>query len=138
MNMSNIPLLRAAALAAALVTLSAAGFAGGSPNPSEDRALQIMSRAGYVQLARVSDVRVGSSIRSAFDAFGPANRILSDGTWLVYKDFHVDQSSAHGTLVVSFKDGRVSGLRLVSPNVAVALVAHPGSSIESVVVALNR
>ena len=69
---------------------------------------------------------------------GHPDCVLPDGTWLVYKDFYVDHSTAHGTLVVSFKDGLVTAMRLVTPNVAVALVAHPESAFGREVIASNR
>jgi hypothetical protein len=44
------------------------------------------------------------------------------------KDFSVDGSSAHGSLVVSFTNGRVSDLTLVTPLRGVALIrSHQGS-----------
>jgi hypothetical protein len=138
MNKITIPLVRAAALAAALVSLPVAGHAGESSNQSADPALRSIVLTGSVQLERVSDIRVGSSARDATRTLGHVDRVLSDGTWLVYKDFHVDQSTAHGTLVVTLKDGRVSTMRLVSPSVAVALAADRVRVPEAIVIAANR
>jgi hypothetical protein len=138
MNMITLPLIRAAALAAALVTLSAAGYAGESQNPAEDQALKAMHLNGWIPVERVSVVRVGSPVKVAFGELGPADRYLSDGTWLIYKDFHVEHSGAHGILVVSCKDGRVSAMRLVSPAVAVELAANRADAVAKVIVASNR
>jgi hypothetical protein len=138
MNKNALHLVRAAALAAALVALSVPGFAGESPKQPEDLALKLMDQTGSLSVDSVAGVRIGSSLKEAFGALGPADRVLADGTWVIYKDFHVNNSVAHGTLAVSLKDGRVSALRVVSPAVAVALVAHRGCAVDQVVVASNR
>jgi hypothetical protein len=48
--------------------------------------------------------------------------VLPDGAW-VYKNFSVEDSNVRGALIVNFKEGRVSELRLVSPAVLTALSA---------------
>jgi hypothetical protein len=138
MNTITLRLIRAAALAAALVSLSAAGYAGGFQTPAEDPALNAMHLNGWISVERVSIVRVGSPVKVAFGELGPADRYLSDGTWLIYKDFYVEHSGAHGILVLSSKDGVVTALRLVSPSVAVHLAANRADIFAKVVVASNR
>jgi hypothetical protein len=138
MNTITLPLVRAAGIAAALVTLSFAGPSGETPYQPEDPALRTMQLTGSVPLESISSIRIGSSAHAASSKLGHASLVLSDGTWLLYRNFYVDHSDAHGTLVVSFKDGRVSALSLVSPAVAVDLATHRGSTLEKFLVAVNR
>ena len=131
MNTTSHPLIRAAALAAALVALSVPSRAG-------DLALQIMAQSGSVPIAKIgADVRIGSPSKDVSEEVGHPSRILPDGTWLFYKNFYVDHSSACGTLAVSVKDGHVSAMKLVTPGVAAAMVAQRGNPADSFI-ASNR
>ncbi len=135
MNIITLPLIRAGAVAVALAVLTASSHAASS----KDKATREMEQNGWIRIVTLqSDVKVGSPAKAVSEVAGHPGRVLQDGTWFIYKDFYVTNSTAHGTLVVSFKDGRVTDMRLVTPNVAVSLVAHPGSSLQKEVVASNR
>ncbi len=136
MNMITISLVRTAALAAALAAVSLPGVAGEAAAPTQDRALQIQELNGSISVSRVgSDIQVGSTRSAVALEIGHPSRILSDGSWMIYKEFFVDNSSAHGTLVVSFDGDRVRALRLVSPAVAVALATNREVTSHQIIVA---
>jgi hypothetical protein len=140
-NMNTITqnALRSAALVAVLLSLSATVRASEPSVKPVDRACQIMDASGSVPIVNIGpDVRVGSSPAAVSEAVGHADRVLSNGTWIFYKNFYVDQSSAHGSLAVSFENGRVASLRIVSPVKLYALIEHPESSEQVAVVAALR
>jgi hypothetical protein len=139
MNAITRNVIRPLALVAALAGLSATTRASLMTAGDADRACQIMDAKGSVTLASVGPgVEVGASKETVSRVLGRADVALRDGSWMFYRNFYVDHSIAHGSLVVSFSSGRVSALRLVTPLVAVALVAHPEGASNRALVALSR
>ena len=118
--------LRAAALAVTLLVLPVA-FA-----QTSDRAAQILAATGSIQLAAVGPyVQLGTFAIQVSTKLGSPSATLPDGT-LLYSDFGIEHSSARGTLVVGFTNGRVSSLTLASPAVVVALrnqIMKPGDKV---------
>jgi hypothetical protein len=110
---------RSAAIAAALLVLPA--FASAKGREAKDPAGQLLALHGTVQVAAAGPyVEVGTfQIQVAVKLGRPAAK-LADGTWL-YPNTRVEDSDATGTLLVRFDRGRVSGLSLVTPAVAMAL-----------------
>lgn len=139
MNMITTRIVRTAALAAALSSLSLPGFAGGVASFANDPADQILKASGSVPISRVgSDVRVGSSRSEVSAKVGPANRILPDGSWLIQGTYFVDHSNARGILLVSFNGDRVSAMRLVTRAVAVDLALRRESVQQLILIASNQ
>lgn len=139
MNAITRNVIRPLALVAALAGLSATSRANLITAGDTDRACQIMDAKGYVALSSVGPgVEVGASKETVSKTLGRADVALPDGSWMFYRNFYVDHSIAHGTLVVAFSSGRVSALRLVTPLVAVALVAHPDRAPNGALVALSH
>jgi hypothetical protein len=139
MNMITIRIVRAAALAAAVSSLSLSGFAGGAASQPNDPADQILKTSGSVPISRAgSDIRVGSPKSDVSAEIGHANRILPDGSWLIQGIHYVDHSNAHGILLVSFSGDRVSAIRLVTRQEAVALALHRESVEQLILLASSR
>lgn len=115
MNKHNKSALRAGTLALALALSSISHAA--APDPAAIR----MAKYGSVSVEAVGSVTVGSSVAQVSDVVGSPSRQLPDGRWLLFRDFWIDGSSAHGSLVISFADGKVSSLTVVSHAKGVAL-----------------
>lgn len=111
--------LRCGALAA---TLAATAVSASPGQNSADSASTLLARDGRVVVSAAGPyVEVGTfRIQVAAKLGQPTDR-LADGTWL-YRNFEAERSSARGTLVVRFESGRVSGLTLVTPAVATAMI----------------
>jgi len=72
-------------------------------------------------------VQVGSYRIWVSSHLGRPAVILPDGTWL-YRGYQVDDSEVRGTLAVSFQNGQVSSLKLLSSaRVAALMSAKPKS-----------
>lgn len=137
MNTNSHSVLRAGFLALSLF-LARAIYADVPAPASGDPASSRMALCGSVAIDSVGrDVRIGSSKADVARAIGSPSRILSDGRWIVFRNFWVDQSVAHGSLVVGFTDGKVSELRIVTPKQGIALCRSGRSSEDSSLVALK-
>jgi hypothetical protein len=127
MNTNTQSVLRTGLIALSLI-LASAGHAFVPDSAPGDRAAAKLNRCGSVAVESVgSDVRIGSSKAQVALSIGSPSRILADGRWIVFRDFWVDQSAAHGSLVVGLTAGRVSELRIVTPNEGVALCCAKGA-----------
>lgn len=139
MNTTLLTLIRSTALAAVFFAVSATTHAVESTGKDVDRPCQIMDATGSLSIANVGgEVRLGSGKASVSKNIGRPDLVLPNGAWMFYKNFYVDHSIAHGSLMVSFRDDRVTALRLVSPSVAVAMVSHPGRNSGETVIASRR
>jgi hypothetical protein len=128
--------IRAAALATALILASSSAFGHGA-DPT-DRAAELLARDGAVAISAAGPyVEAGTfRIRVAAKLGRPCDK-LPDGTWL-YTNRPVKDSDAQGTLVVRFTDGRVSGLSVVTPEVADVLRAAARGASERTLAANRR
>lgn len=100
-----------------------------------DRAVDLLARNGSLTIkAATPYVQVGSFLVQVALKLGQPTAKLADGTWL-YQNFRVEESEATGTLVVRFNQGRVSGLTLVTPAVANAMMRSKTLPAETVAVA---
>ncbi len=125
MKMHLRSIVSAAALASALCLLPA--LASAADSPATDSAAQMLAVSGVVPVKDAGPyVHLGSYRIHVWTMLGRPTAMLPDGTYL-YKDFAAAGSSAHGTLVVRFDDGRVNQLSLVSPAVATAMLNPPAS-----------
>jgi hypothetical protein len=128
MKMTLVSILRAAALAPALLLLPA--LASAADSAPADSAAQMLTVVGSVPVKDAGPyVHVGSYRIHVWTMLGRPNAILPDGTWF-YKDFSANDSIAHGTLVVFFDNGRVTKLSLVTPEVATAMLSKPEKNQE--------
>ena len=134
MNVINIASFRAAALAAALLVPA---IASAKDTAQADSATRLLATTGVVQVeaakpyrelnSGASAVQIGTWRANVSLRLGRPSAVLADGTWL-YRNFTVDESLAHGTLVVRFDHGDVSQLSLVSPTVEAAMLNTPASA----------
>ena len=132
--MKNLRLisLRATTLAVTLLVLPAA-FA-----QTNDRAAQVLATTGSVRLESAGPyVGLGTYAIQVSAKLGSPSAILPDGT-LLYAGFGIEGSSAHGTLVVRFTNGRVSFLSLASPAVVIALRTPAKTPGDKVLVATRK
>ncbi len=110
--------VRVAALVATLFLLPGITSA---KEAAADHPKQVLALRGSVPVAAAGPyVEVGTFQIQVMLKLGQPAAKLADGTWL-YPGFAVENSNAAGTLVVRFNKGRVSGLNLVTPAVAMAL-----------------
>jgi hypothetical protein len=117
MNALLAPRLRAATLAAALLSLPALAATA----PAADRAAELLRTHGRIAVESAGPhVQVGTYRIQVSVKLGSASEVLPDGTWL-YKNYVADDSAAHGTLLVRFTHGRVSDLTLAGPAAVAAL-----------------
>ncbi|HUR59960.1 MAG TPA: hypothetical protein VM029_19720 [Opitutaceae bacterium] len=113
------------ALRAALLTACVGAPAFVSAAPAADRAADVLARDGTLAAATAGRfVEVGTYRVQVAAKLGRPDLILQDGTWL-YRGRKVEDSSAQGTLVVRFANGRVTSLALATPAVVAALRADP-------------
>jgi len=132
-SMKTILLLSSlvAALAASAPLASANPF---TSNSSEAQIAQTLAVTGQIPVASVGDyIHAGSFRIWVASHLGRPSHVLPGGTWL-YDNYHVENSTVGGTLAVSFENGKVSGMRLLSPATAIALL-HPEKAIGEVVAA---
>jgi hypothetical protein len=121
-----------AALAAS-ASLVRANPASSESNPAQ--VAQTLAATGQVAVANVSDIIHAGSYRIWVSShLGRPNHVLSDGTWL-YDHRNVENSAVGGTLAISFENGRVSAMRLLSSATVTALL-HPAKPA-AVVVAIR-
>jgi hypothetical protein len=130
-------LLRSAALASALLVAPAVVLAQNTAAASTDRAAELLAMRGAIPVKNAGPyVEVGTYRLQVSAKLGDPSAKLSDGTWL-YSNIVADESNAAGTLVVSFKQNRVSELKLVTPAVAMAM-ATPAKANNSMTFASSK
>jgi hypothetical protein len=105
-----------------LTSLFAVSAHASAKNPAPaDPAAEQLARAGSVSLKNAGAyVEIGTFAIQVSTKLGRPSVVLPEGTWL-YENRQIDGSNATGTLVVRFKEGRVSDLSLVTPAVALAM-----------------
>ena len=125
--------LRTAALAATLLLAPALAFAGhGALAESAARQLAI---TGALPVTAVGPyVEIGTYQIQVSTKLGRPSARLADSTWF-YHDFVVEDTAARGTLVVRFRQGRVSELALVTPATATAMLHAPKQTGDRILVA---
>jgi hypothetical protein len=119
--------LRAAVIASTLFLLPT--FVSAKVDAATDRAKAVLALHGSLPVTAAGPyVQIGTYKIQVSVKLGQPSAKLPDGTWL-YRNFTVDDSEASGALLVSFEKGRVSGLTIVTPEVALALTtpAKPGA-----------
>jgi hypothetical protein len=120
--------LRSGLIALSLILASVNHAAVPESAPS-DRAAAKLNLYGSVGVESVgSNVRIGASKAEVALTVGSPSQVLSDGQWIFFRDFWVDHSVAHGSLVVGFVGGKVSELTIVTPAKGVALCRMIGRS----------
>lgn len=113
-----------------LAALAAALFASplalaDSSAPSRDTAAELLRRQGSLTItAAGAHVAPGTFRVQVAAKLGSPTLTLADGTWL-YRGRGIEGSTAQGTLVVRFAEGRVQSLALVTDAVVAALRADP-------------
>ncbi len=121
MNTNAQSVLRTGLIALSLI-LASVGHASVPESASVDRAAANLNLYGSIAVDLVgSNVRIGSPKAEVATNIGSPSRILPDGRWIIFRNYWVDQSSAHGSLVVGFADGKVSELMIVTPKEGTAL-----------------
>lgn len=117
MKKLTTPLLASVTLLVALF----APVAGSAAEAPIDRAAAQLAATGTVSLRQAGAyVSPGTPRIQVSTQLGRPSTRLADGTWL-YEGHRIAESHATGTLVVRFKDGRVSQLSLVTEARALAL-----------------
>ena len=123
-----------AALTASLFLLPVTGSAAPAATPA---AIQ-MARTGQVPVKAAGPyVEIGSYRIRVFAKLGRPDAKLADGSWL-YENFKVKGGNARGILLVSFREGRVSDLALVSPEIAFALRESPAQPPSGILIAAQE
>jgi hypothetical protein len=128
MNTNTQSVLRTGliALSLALASVSHASVQAAAPG---DPAAAKLALHGSVAVDSVSNVAIGASKADVSRTIGSPSRLLADGRWIMFRDFWVDHSAAHGSLVIGFTDGKVSDLSIVTPNEGVALCRMTADSV---------
>jgi hypothetical protein len=144
MNIITIASRRAAAIAAALLLVPAITSARDTAPADSAARLFGTGTTGVVPVKAAKSYRADDSLVSAVQIgtwqsavllrLGRPSAVLADGTWL-YRNFTVDESLTHGTLVVRFDHGNVSQLSLVSQTVEAAMLKTPASAKDRALVA---
>jgi len=97
-------------------------------NSSEAQASLTLAVTGQIAVANVGDhIEAGSYRIWVSSHLGRPDHVLPDGTWL-YGNRQVENSNVSGTLAISFQNGRVSAMRLLSPAATIALL-HPAKPV---------
>ena len=123
-----LKITRVAALVAALSTLAFTSSAKESSSPSTDIVGDALTKSGWLPVKSVGPyVEVGSYRIWVSTHLGKPATVLPDGTW-IYHGFKAEDSNTEGALLVRFKEGRVSDLRLISAAVLAALTSRPGTA----------
>jgi hypothetical protein len=129
--MKNILLL--SSLVAVLA--ASAPLANANPsasNSSEAQVAQTLAVTGQIPVANAGDyIHAGSFRIWVSSHLGRPSHVLPGGTWL-YDNWHVENSAVGGTLAVSFENGKVSGMRLLSPASVTALLHAAKAASEMV------
>lgn len=126
--MKIISSLRSFLLLSILAT--AAGSAVQAADPNVTIAQQLDLRGEIPVREAGPYVQVGSYRIWVSSHLGRPAVVLPDGTWL-YRGFQVDATEVRGTLAVSFQDGRVVALKLLS-SARVAALTSPKSVSHSI------
>ncbi|HUG11746.1 MAG TPA: hypothetical protein VMM36_12065 [Opitutaceae bacterium] len=135
MNTNIASVLRIAAIVASLTFATA--IVSARSNTPADRAAELLAQHGTVHLKAAGPyVQVGTFRIWAEAKLGKPSVRMPDGTWL-YRNYEIKGSSAHGTLVVRFDEGRVSGMSLVTRAVETAML-EPKATPEGVMVASRK
>jgi hypothetical protein len=109
-----------ALLFAALGATAPALQATTPPHP-EDRPAQLLAKHGHVSIDAAGPyVRIGTFLIQVATKLGQPDKKISQNLWL-YHHRSVAGSAAAGTLVVRFRQGRVSEMAIVAPEIALAL-----------------
>ena len=126
-------LLLAASLVAALAaSATLASATPASTETNDSRISQALAVTGQVAVANVGDyVQAGSYRIWVSSHLGRPDHVLSDGTW-IYDSRHVENSAVGGSVAISFENGRVSTIKLLSPSLVTALL-HPAKPAVQVV-----
>jgi hypothetical protein len=120
MNKKLNSILSAAAFSSALFFLAIGAHAGDAA--TTDSVALRLAVVGSIPVKNAGPfVEIGSYRIWVRSKLGAPSAQLSDGTWL-YNNFKVDNSTTGGTVVIRFDQGRVSGMSLVSPAVATAML----------------
>jgi hypothetical protein len=131
MNTNTQSVLRTGLVALSLVLAQVSLAAA----PSDPAALKL-ARYGSVPVESAGPaVQIGAPKEEVSLTIGSPSRILRDGRWIFFRNFWVDQSLAHGSLVVAFKDGKVSELRIVTPSEGIALCNAKRGAASTVLIA---
>ena len=127
-------LLLSSFVAALAASASLANANPASSASSESQVAQNLAVTGQIAVANVGDyVQAGSFRIWVSSHLGRPDQVLPDGTWL-YSNRHVENSATGGTLAISFVNGKVSGMRLLSPATVTALL-HPAKPAAELVAA---
>lgn len=98
-----------------------------------DAAVHLLATRGTIPVSAAGPhVQPGTFRVQVAAKLGRPDFVLADGTWL-YQRRRVHDSDAEGTLVVQFRDGRVSSLELASPAVALALRERQAAAPQTLV-----
>jgi outer membrane protein assembly factor BamE (lipoprotein component of BamABCDE complex) len=91
---------------------------------TRDTAADLLAQHGSIAVSSAgAHVSAGTFRVQVAAKLGRPDLVLPDGTWL-YHGRNVPESSARGTLVVRFDQGRVSSLSLAGPTVVASLRAE--------------
>jgi hypothetical protein len=113
---------------AVTATVSLLTTAAVAKDPRPDRAAELLARHGSIPLSAFGDyVEVGTFAIQVSVKLGEPDSRLPDGTWL-YDHRRIADSDAEGTVVVCFKNGRVSNLSLATHATVARLRAAPAQS----------
>jgi len=127
-------LLLSSFVAALAASASLANANPAAANSSEAQVAQTLAVTGQIAVANVGDYIATGSYRIWVSShLGRPDHVLPDGTWL-YDHRRVEQSAVGGTLAISFANGKVSGMRLLSPAAATALLS-PAKPVSTLVAA---
>lgn len=112
--MKNTPLLRLCAIVATLAFHSSLGA-------TTDAAAHLLAAHGTLPVQAAGPYVEHGTFRVQVSAkLGRPQATLGADTWF-YPNYRVDGSNARGTLIVRFRQDRVSELLVVTPAVAVAM-----------------
>jgi outer membrane protein assembly factor BamE (lipoprotein component of BamABCDE complex) len=132
-TLRSLSLLRTATLITAFTALSA--LASAAEISATDSAARILVSNGFVSVQNAGPyVERGTFRIQVSTKLGRPSLALSDGTWL-YHGRTVEGSSARGTLIVRFNNGRVVDLAIATPAVVAALQADPRKPLNAELVA---
>jgi len=116
------------------VLAASASLANANPASSESTEVQVaqtLATTGQIEVANFGDyVHAGSFRIWVSSHLGRPDHVLPDGTWL-YDNRHVDRSTVGGSVAISFENGRVSAMRLLSSTRVTALLrpAKPSTNM---------
>lgn len=99
---------------------------GATPETNlSDRPARALARAGRLEVQAAGPyVGKGAFQIQVSTKLGRPSFVLPDGTW-AYSNYLVEESAAHGTLMIRFAGGRVSKLELVTAETVAPLRFDP-------------